>query len=51
MRGGDYVYNPKTGETRLVIAYDAHAKTVTFSGNLKWVSAKDWLQHVRIGET
>lgn len=43
MKGGDIAYNVRTGEFRLVIAYDPFRQEVTFSRDPKWYSSKDWV--------
>lgn len=42
MSAGSYAYNLTTGECRLVIAVDGKG-SLTFSGDHKWYSSKEWV--------
>jgi hypothetical protein len=41
--------NMRTGECRLVIEVSTSRGEVTFSGDHKWYSAKDWRSNLRGG--
>jgi hypothetical protein len=50
MRAGDYAYNVRTGECRLVIEYSQTRNEVTFSGSQRWESARDWRANVGLSK-
>lgn len=47
MKPGDYAFNVRTGECRLVVEVSLTSKEVTFSGSQRWESVKDWRGDVR----
>lgn len=50
MRGGDIVFNVRTGEFRIVVAYDKSRKEITFVRDNKWYSASDWVSSLAINQ-
>jgi len=48
MRAGDYAFNVRTGECRLVIEVCPSRNEVTFSGSQRWESARDWRTNVSL---